>query len=204
MKRARPHAFIRSLHRRLDELVGLIRQQAALEGEPIPCRAGCSWCCAEPVYAMRLEAELAADLVREMPPEQRARVEQRLRDVVTVFAASPLIRAKEPDAIAYRRLRIPCPLLSSDGRCSIYADRPAGCRMHLARKPAEPFCAQDAERRRQEFVVTEHLIAPSIATVIHKDEARYDHFILLLHRALFGRAPKSAAYEHVRWATPRQ
>lgn len=197
MKQHRPHAFIKSIQRRLDEITDTIRETAASQGDSIQCRRGCAHCCSEPVYAVKLEADLIADRVRELPPGERATIEANLRDRVATLAASGLLRFVEPHVIPYRRLQIACPLLTAEGECSMYDDRPMGCRMHLARKPAEPYCRDNDARLRQQFVETGRLVAPSMATLIARGDAQYDHFILLLHRALFGEAPSSAAATHV-------
>lgn len=197
MKRRRPHAFIRSVHRRIDDVVAKLAVVARGQGAPFACRAGCAWCCAEPVYAIRAEAELAADRVRAMPPAERARIEAAVYDSALRFLASPLARQEQPDVVAYRRLRLVCPLLGPDNRCTVYADRPMGCRMHLARKPAEPFCADDEARRSQQFVASGMYAWPAVASVALNDEGSYDHFLVLLANALGGTAWTTGAFQRV-------
>jgi Fe-S-cluster containining protein len=200
MKRHRPHAFIRSIHAAVEAQAATIRRRAAVEGQPVVCRAGCAWCCAEPVYAVKAEAALAADRVRAMPAEAHNRVVAALHDGVARLAASPVFRMQEPHVVAYRKLRVVCPLLGPDNRCTIYDDRPMGCRMHMARKSADPFCADDEKRREQQFVWTGHLVAPSMAQLVATGAAEYDHFVVLLANELFGAAWESGAHTRVEMA----
>lgn len=48
----------RACHARLDVALHRLLELAKEKGDTPPCRAGCGWCCSEPVYAGRQEAQL--------------------------------------------------------------------------------------------------------------------------------------------------
>lgn len=87
-----------------------LEAEAKPAGPPVACTAGCSHCCYQAVSARPFEIVLAHALVKDW----------------SALHASAL-RVLEQDNLTRQRLRIPCALLS-EGRCSIYAQRPAACR----------------------------------------------------------------------------
>jgi Fe-S-cluster containining protein len=85
------------------------------------CRRGCAFCCYQYVEVHPFDAiGVAQQLQRTLSPEQRAAVEDRLRDRV---------RRKRTMAEEDRqRANIPCALLADDNTCSVYETRPLACR----------------------------------------------------------------------------
>jgi hypothetical protein len=110
---------------RLDTLYGRLdaffdRVKARYGGPAgVTCHAGCSDCCRR-FSVTALEAEVVAEGVAALPEEARGRVAARAR------------REGEDEA---------CPALEADGRCAVYAHRPAICRTHglpIRFAPASP------------------------------------------------------------------
>lgn len=190
----RPLALIRDVHAATDRHTEqLVREVTALGAAPPPCRAGCAWCCSEPVYAVRDEARLIAVVIRRMPPERQAEIRAAVRGWVERFATSALASEVAPDVVAYRRLRLPCPLLTADQRCSVYADRPSGCRLHLA--ASDPDACEDLARRGgQQFLRRQRPCVDLVMPLLERGAVETDHLALLLHRELFGEGPQSAAH----------
>src|SRR5262245_50457163 len=109
----------------------------AQDGAAPPCGPGCSACCSEPVLAGRQEAELIVARLRDFPLAEQERIVAAVEDRVARFLASPLRHDSDPSAHAYRKLRLPCPLLTPEGRCGVYEIRPLACRAHVARAHPE-------------------------------------------------------------------
>ena len=88
----------------------------AAAGEPLACKAGCTYCCHNVVMATAPEIFSAAS-------ELRARHDQ-------AFVAGVVGRCDAVGATAGIR-RSPCPLLH-DNLCSVYSARPTVCRKHTS------------------------------------------------------------------------
>jgi hypothetical protein len=100
-----PRERLEALYGRLDAFFERVK---ARHGGPsgVTCRAGCSDCCRR-FSVTALEAEAIAEGARALPEEVRGRVAARARE--------------EAEAR---------PALEEDGRCAVYASRPAICRTH--------------------------------------------------------------------------
>jgi uncharacterized protein len=100
-----PRGRLDALYARLDAFFDRVKAQ---HGGPsgVTCHAGCSDCCRR-FSVTALEAEAIEEGVATLPEEVRARVAARARE--------------EAEA---------CPALEDDGRCAVYAFRPAICRTH--------------------------------------------------------------------------
>jgi Fe-S-cluster containining protein len=179
------------VHKAFDRALEPVLAEAAAHGERPPCRAGCAWCCYEPVYADQREAELIAERVSRMPAADQERIREATRAWVATFIASPLVGVPDPHVLDYRRLRLACPLLK-DGQCSVYEDRPLGCRAHIAQRTAE-LCAADSLRLRQQFLVTAPLVLRAMAEWLPRG-IETDHLAMILHRQFFGEGRRSGAY----------
>lgn len=90
------------------------------------CFKGCSACCSEALYASEAEADF---ILAGMTAAQKAQAVSRLDDWIA--KVRPILPEHMPDAMSYRRLQAPCPLLV-DGLCSVYQRRPFGCRQFYA------------------------------------------------------------------------
>lgn len=184
----------RTCHAKLDVALGKLLELAKEKGDTPPCRAGCAWCCSEPVYAGRQEAQLIVRAIGKMPPEERVRITEAIQAWVKRFEASPLIREKEPHVSPYRALKLPCPLLSADNQCTVYEDRPMGCRSHIARADSR-LCEDDALRLTQQFLMPPGEVLAAGMAEMFMAGTELDHLVLLLHRQIFGgEAPKSGAW----------
>jgi len=106
----------------LDELGARIVEKG---GVNLACRAGCSLCCWLRVDVFAHEVFLVAHYVwTHFSPEQLAELTRRLtHHQGEVLPLTPFEHATT---------NIPCPLLR-DGRCSVYAARPASCRRQHSR-----------------------------------------------------------------------
>jgi len=109
----------------------------------VSCDAGCSACCfhwVDDVYWF--EALVIAEYIRTYFPEHISRIvaqcladEQALMHIQSTIDGadefqSMLGQFDEADVVlaSFYQLRRPCPLLSPDGRCMVYAVRPLSCR----------------------------------------------------------------------------
>lgn len=91
---------------------------------PIACRAGCAHCCRLEVSLSSSEALLALRAIQDLPEADQSRIRAR------IDALFPLLRGL--DAAGRKRLNQPCPLLTDDEGCAIYAARPLSCRSHVS------------------------------------------------------------------------
>lgn len=163
-----------------------------------PCKKGCFACCDEPVYVERREAELIVETIRAMPPEEQERITSLLRQAVEKLKAAPdVLKADEPHVLKYRALKITCPLLK-DGACSIYPDRPFGCRAHIALRPSA-FCEDDAKRLQQQYMVIPDPINGLLAAIMSCDNGvlEMEHLILFLSELLLGESIESGSRQMV-------
>jgi len=100
-----PRAHLDALY---DKLEAFFTAARVRHGEALTCRAGCSDCCARRFTVTALEATVIREGLRALAAERRSELARR---------------ANDDEATA-------CPALDLDGRCAIYASRPAICRTH--------------------------------------------------------------------------
>lgn len=86
----------------------------------LACRAGCSFCCNQPVAVSAPEAFFLASYIAMNQP---GRVEG-------VVAAAALAATRQPDARG--EAWFACSLLEETGTCSVYRARPLACRAHVS------------------------------------------------------------------------
>lgn len=185
---------IREGHAQTDADLALLFSNPSNRSIQITCTKGCAACCSEPVYAERREAELAVQALSRMSPERQLEVKERVRTwFERVKAAPEILKEEQPHVLAYRKLGLPCPFLR-DRECSIYADRPWGCRLHYAVGPREN-CEDDGKRLSQTYAYVPNIVAQkSTLKLIEKDGGamEMEHFGLLLAEILFGERVESA------------
>ena len=111
----------------------------AQAGEQITCRQGCSACCRGLFEISLLDARLLQRGFSQLNPKIQNQVLTKARKrVIELQTLWPEFR---PPYILNRlphddwqempeEDQIPCPLLASDGRCLVYAQRPMTCRLH--------------------------------------------------------------------------
>lgn len=168
----------------------------------LTCGRGCAACCSEPVYVERQEVLLLAKRLLDLPEAVRQRVLDRTRAWLARFRASPLLAETQPHVLAYRALRLPCPLLENQ-ECLLYRDRPNACRMHMAIGPREK-CEDDAQRLDQLFISRHDLMMGGVMKLIEGAqpgetvELVMEHLGLQLAEALLGEHVESGACEMLR------
>lgn len=150
------YAPIRKALRWFDEQLLRVRQYQVRQGKPLclSCTKGCSACCSEQVILTDAEVGLIMDGMSEDDREALKKkvwiwlAKAQLADV------NPLVDISKPHqflAIDYRRLQMPCPLLTDQGLCSVYDRRPLSCREFMTGgDPAD--CADLDKRERQKYV----------------------------------------------------
>lgn len=110
-------------HRSIDPLMDFIFSSLTAGSQyiahiPVACRRGCSFCCKMWVDATPPEALFTA---KKMPAEQRQRALEAVeRTCAQTSGVSFLDRCG--------KVNPPCPLLDSEGACSVYESRPVACR----------------------------------------------------------------------------
>ena len=98
-----------------------------LKTEQAAChRCQACWCCYEPAYADEREVDYMLEALTPAQISEVAETTSRWLDL-----AKPMLHQEKPNALAWRRLDVPCPFLKN-GRCMVYARRPSGCRTFFA------------------------------------------------------------------------
>lgn len=111
-------AMVRAAHDDADRRI-------AHAAEPVACKAGCAWCCHHQVSATAAEILVIAARIAALKPPARARRRAAIRKA--------LAATRDLDPVQRWSLRQPCPLLGEDRLCTVYADRPFGCRGYASR-----------------------------------------------------------------------
>ncbi|MBC7658865.1 MAG: YkgJ family cysteine cluster protein [Chitinophagaceae bacterium] len=103
-----------------DTALLFIKEVEQKSSEPISCRAGCGFCCHQPVYVSTTEFEAIKDhLVTHNIKVDLAKVQAQHDDI--------------SDGI-YHKLKVPerrCVFLGDNSACTIYEARPLMCRRHV-------------------------------------------------------------------------
>ena len=101
----------------------------------IPCSKGCSHCCRTAMFRVtRAEWEVVRRGLSELPDAERAHYLAKAREVYAPHRATlealadHWSRGEAAPAELHETTPKVCPMLGADGRCSIYAHRPAICR----------------------------------------------------------------------------
>lgn len=108
---------IRTLHEQIDTLTEQISKKPGIHFD---CKAGCSYCCSLRVAAMPTEVFVIARHMKQLPSEPLAEIIHKLT-----------VHAEAARDLGTEEYFLPCSLLVN-GRCSIYALRPAMCRKYLS------------------------------------------------------------------------
>lgn len=143
----------RDLHRQLLEKVDEFQRLVLIDEDRTPtCTRGCQACCWHWVEDVNsFEAEIVADYVRRMYPERVDGIVRACREDMEAIADLDAVVARKLrecqaeirkqnapiDSVdlllaCFYRLRRPCPLLDSDGSCSVYPVRPLTCRIYVS------------------------------------------------------------------------
>ena len=113
------------------------RASASLLGA-LPCRQGCSACCIGLFPITRLDALELRRALDGLPLPQREAIEARAHAQVELLeSAYPALKSNPAldrwddrtiDNVVEEFSNLPCPALSLDGTCDVYASRPVTCR----------------------------------------------------------------------------
>lgn len=163
------------------------------DGVKVPCCRGCFHCCREPVYSQLSEVEALLEL---LSPAEIEALKIKVQAWMFKFQSSGLQYQYMPSAYAYRALYLWCPLLSPNGDCSVYENRPLSCRSHIAMKSSEG-CEKDMLRPEQKFATfpdfMEKLSQQRIGALEDGETDIYDHLGLLLAYVLLNRNDPSGS-----------
>jgi Fe-S-cluster containining protein len=111
---------------------------AVARAHPVSCGAACTACCHDnPRGVTGVELRRLRDVIAGWPD----------RDAVVAQFRRYAAAGTPPEQ--WRRLRRPCPLLDTAGRCRAYEARPIACRAFVAHTPAgwcDPDHARHADR----------------------------------------------------------
>jgi len=108
---------IRALHEQIDVLTEKIIKKPGLHFD---CKAGCSYCCSLRVAAVPAEVFLIARHLKQLSAGAQITLMDKLK-----------IHAEAARGVVMEEHFLPCPMLA-DGRCTVYAIRPAMCRRYLS------------------------------------------------------------------------
>jgi Fe-S-cluster containining protein len=111
----------------------------AVTGEHVACRRGCASCCSLLLMVTMPEA-LALYQAAANDPKLLIQVHRSVAQY-----APPVERGELPQSTWFAR-NITCAFLSDDKLCQVYAQRPVGCRLHVAFRTAE-FCQPGASAK---------------------------------------------------------
>lgn len=129
-----------------DAVVDSVGKEVEARGGKISCKNGCGACCRQLVPLAEAEARQLHSLVERLSEPRRSAVRARFAEACSRLEAADLLDKLQCPAVwsdgdgrsiglAYFHLGIPCPFLEEES-CSIYADRPLGCREYLVTSPA--------------------------------------------------------------------
>ena len=141
-----------------------------LKGFPIACKKGCSTCCTTNVCVTSLEVEYLlkeGDIdKKQIESIKKASQKEHFIPNTTINTSAALYLSKRnPPEDSYPQDFERCPLLTSDGLCSIYPWRPFSCRS----MSSETVCTEGGEARMEPFLVTVNLAIYQILEHIDAD-----------------------------------
>jgi Fe-S-cluster containining protein len=121
--------------------------------EQVPCRQGCCHCCIGTFPVTILDQQHLQEGLARLPEAQRRAIQQKAHDQVVAIevhfprlAVSPMLD-DWPDhlteQLAGQFQNLPCPALSPDGHCAVYAFRPLTCRS-MGIPPDQDGCVEGA------------------------------------------------------------
>lgn len=134
-----------------DAILSVMENEVRGQGKAISCKKGCGACCRQLVPIGDVEARYLAEIVSEMPPKRRARVEARFAQALEDLERKGMLgRLRQADQLTTKDQRrqlgvdyfacgVACPFLEEEC-CSIHRDRPLVCREYLVTSPPR-YCA---------------------------------------------------------------
>ena len=114
------------LYKKVDELIVSFSKRTEIEGKPVACKRGCSFCCQQTVLASSYELFYLAEFIKKKFPSNALKgIIQKVEDKNTKTEALKLS--------LLLRYKASCPLLhSTGGFCMAYQARPIACRIYLS------------------------------------------------------------------------
>jgi Fe-S-cluster containining protein len=98
----------------------------------VACKTGCDDCCHALFDLAPMEVLALAIAFKQLPRNERREALRRAEKAAQIYdeTALKVLAAKEDQRLKLlSQARVPCPLLSK-GRCILYAERPATCRLY--------------------------------------------------------------------------
>lgn len=187
------HEATAQFHRELDTILESSRNNPASDFNP-PCKAGCFWCCYEALFVSEHEVDY---ILASMTPTQIEELKPRLINWLECSKEMMKLPYSDNIGITYRLANIPCPLLV-EGKCSVYATRPLGCRTFFAH--SHPENCEMPMRTKQKFA--EFARPDNKPNALDKAQMRWmlnfekhetDHMGIMLARKILGMDIRSAA-----------
>ncbi|MFT7464753.1 MAG: Fe-S-cluster containining protein [Pseudohongiellaceae bacterium] len=151
----------------------------------IPCKRSCSACCHGVFDISPADARLVKKGLSSVSPEVAVALRAKAADQLSQYAEllpdwrSPWDVDSLPeelfDELTERLAAAPCPALSADGSCAIYAHRPATCRMTGLAMDAGEAGRLDNECPIQEEFPGYSDLAPVPFALMHFEELAEQH-----------------------------
>ncbi len=108
----------------IDGLVESLQGEAKRHNITIECKAGCDWCCHQPIFATSHEFYTLFKYMKDHFSEFELRA--------TIQKAYDNYQKRgRMEGIELEKSKMPCPLLL-DGKCNAYEARPMACRIYLS------------------------------------------------------------------------
>ena len=148
------HGYLELL-RRADAFFDDVLQR---DGSHLSCQAGCTACCHGLFEIGAADVSVIGQGLRALPPDERSDVVSRAR---AILEESSQPRLSDCDADEKERFftateDVPCPALSDEGRCRIYAHRPLVCRTFgLPVRDGENYLGQECELNFRDAIQSE-------------------------------------------------
>ncbi len=120
--------FTKHLHilfKQIDALTNSFVDNCRKENIPIDCKAGCAWCCYQPVFALTHELLVINEYMHKNLSKKD--IEDIKKKTYAKYE-----RTKGMDYDTILKVNHQCPFLI-DNKCSVYPVRPLACRIYLSR-----------------------------------------------------------------------
>ena len=113
------------LFNQIDGLTNSFVDNCKREDIPVDCKAGCSWCCFQPVFALTHELLVINEYMhKNFTPDE---IDEVRRKTYAKYEKTEGLDYDETIKITHA-----CPFLMNN-KCSIYPVRPLACRIYLSR-----------------------------------------------------------------------
>ncbi len=110
----------------------VFKKVASEHSQAVACQTGCDDCCHALFDLAPVEALALAVAFQKLPRQERREALRRAEKAARIYdeAARQVLAASPEERLELlSQARVPCPLLSK-GRCILYEERPATCRLY--------------------------------------------------------------------------